>query len=74
MPGGPGILVSVIVFAIALAFGVTANVQMRRPYERRIHGIPWMAIQFVAVVICFTLIMHVASLLAGRDLGGGKPY
>ncbi|WP_374309033.1 hypothetical protein [Dongia sp.] len=74
MPGGPGLLASSIVFLIALGLGVTANLQMRRPYERRWHGIPWFAIQFIAVVICFTLIMHIGSLLAGHELGGRTRY
>jgi hypothetical protein len=74
MPGGPGLLTSGIVLAIALALGVVANLQTRRPYERRIHGVPWVAVQFVAVVICAILIMHIAGLVTGHEFTGRAPY
>jgi hypothetical protein len=74
MPGGPGLLASSLVFLLALCLGVLANWQMRRPYERRWWGVPWLAIQFLSVVVCFTLIMHIASLLVGHELGGGRSY
>ncbi|WP_374381492.1 hypothetical protein [Dongia sp.] len=74
MPGGPGLFASAAIFLTALACGIVANLQMRRPYERRIHGVPWFAIQFVAVVICFTLILHMASLITGHEFKGRAPY
>ncbi|WP_374652710.1 hypothetical protein [Dongia sp.] len=74
MPGGPGLLISSAVFVTALALAALANLQMRRPYERRMHGIPWVAVQFVAVVVCFTLILHIAGLLTGHEFKGRAPY
>lgn len=74
MEGGPGLATSAIVLAIALVLGVAANLQMRRPYERRIHGVPWVAVQFIAVVIAAILIMHIAGLVTGHEFTGRAPY
>lgn len=74
MPGGPGLFVSASIFLAALVCAVLANLQMRRPYERRVRGVPWLAIQFVAVVICFTLILHMAGLITGHEFKGRAPY
>jgi multisubunit Na+/H+ antiporter MnhB subunit len=74
MEGGPGLVTSGVVLVIALAFGVIANLQTRRPYERRIHGVPWVAVQFIAVVIAAILIMHVAGLVTGHEFTGRAPY
>jgi len=74
MEGGPSLVTSSVVLAIALACGVVANLQMRRPYERRIHGVPWVAVQFIAVVIAAILIMHIAGLVTGHEFTGRAPY
>lgn len=72
MIGGPSLTVSLSVFAIALAVTVLANLQMRRPYERRIHGVPWLALQFIAIAICFVMAAHLISLLMGHDLHSSR--
>ncbi|MBI2256783.1 MAG: hypothetical protein HYU58_19335 [Proteobacteria bacterium] len=74
MPGGPGLLTSGIVLGLALVLGVLANLQTRRPYELRIHGVPWVAVQFAAVVISAILIMHIAGLVTGHEFTGRAPY
>ena len=57
MVGGPGYIVSISALLAALGVAILANIQMRLPYERRIRGVPWLGLQFVAVVI--VLIMMV---------------
>jgi hypothetical protein len=72
MVGGPSLLVSLTTLVIALGCAVFANLQMRRPYERRIHGVPWLAVQFVAIAICFVMMAHLISLLMGHDLHSSR--
>ncbi len=74
MTGGPNLLLSGIVFVISAVAGVIANLQMRRPYERRMRGVPWLAVQFVAMVICFALTMHMLGLVTGHEFTGRAPY
>lgn len=72
MVGGPSLAVSLTVLGIAFACAVIANLQMRRPYERRIHGVPWLAVQFLAIAICFVMAAHLVSLLMGHDLNSNR--
>lgn len=65
-------MVSLSILVIALGVAVLANLQMRRPYERRIHGVPWLALQFVAIAICFVMTAHLISLLMGHDLHSSR--
>lgn len=74
MEGGPGLVTSGVVLAIALVLCVIANLQTRRPYERRIHGVPWVAVQFIGVVVAAILIMHIAGLVTGHAFTGRAPY
>lgn len=61
-------IVTLSTLGIALAVAVLANLQVRRPYERRVHGVPWLAVQFVAIALCFVMAAHLVSLLMGHDL------
>jgi ribose/xylose/arabinose/galactoside ABC-type transport system permease subunit len=70
--GGPSLVVTLSMLGLAFAIAVLANLQMRRPYERRIHGVPWLVIQFVAVAICFVMAAHLVSLLMGRELESNR--
>lgn len=72
MVGGPSLIASLSILGIAFAFAVLANLEMRRPYERRIHGVPWLAVQFVALAICFVMAAHLVSLLMGHDLHSSR--
>lgn len=72
MVGGPSLIASLSTLGVAFAFAVLANLQMRRPYERRIHGVPWLAVQFVALAICFVMAAHLVSLLMGHDLHSSR--
>lgn len=74
MSGGPNLVVSGVLLAVAIAIGVASNLQLRRPYERRIHGVPWVAIQFAAAVIACIFIMHIVSLATGHQFTGRTPY
>lgn len=72
MIGAPGLIVTLSTLGIALAIAVLANLQMRRPYERRIHGVPWLAVQFIATALCFAMAAHLVSLLMGHDLQSSR--
>ena len=72
MVGGPSLSVSWVAFGIALTFAILANLQMRRPYERRIRGVPWLAVQFIAIAICFVMAAHLVSLVMGHDLHSSR--
>jgi len=74
MSGEPNIVFSGILLAVAMAIGIAANLQLRRPYERRIHGVPWVAVQFAAAVIVCIFIMHIVSLATGHQFTGRAPY
>lgn len=65
-------IVTLSTLGIALAVAVLANLQMRRPYERRVHGVPWLAVQFVAIALCFVMAAHLVSLLLGHDLHSSR--
>jgi hypothetical protein len=65
--GGPGYIVSISALLAALGVAILANVQMRLPYERRIRGVPWLGLQFVAVVIVLVMMIHIVTLLVGHD-------
>jgi hypothetical protein len=69
---GPSLLVSLSILGIALVCAVLANWQMRRPYERRIHGIPWLVVQFTAIAVCFVMAAHLISLLMGHDFHSNR--
>ena len=72
MVGGPNLIASLSILGIALIFAVLANLQMRRPYERRIHGVPWLAVQFIAIAISFVMAAHLISLMMGHDLHSSR--
>jgi hypothetical protein len=72
MIGGPSLLTSLWILGAALAFAMLANLQMRRPYERRVHGVPWLAIQFLAIAICFVMAAHLLSIFMGHDLHSSR--
>lgn len=65
-------IVTLSTLGIALAVAVLANLQVRRPYERRVHGVPWLAVQFVAIALCFVMAAHLVSLLMGHDLHSSR--
>ena len=70
--GGPGFIVSIGALLAALGFAVFANLQMRLPYERRIRGVPWLGLQFIAVVNILIMMTHIVTLLVGHDFHGGR--
>lgn len=70
LPGGPGLDVSTGILVGALAVAGFANWQLRRDYLKRIHGVPWLAVQFVAAAILLLMAAHIVSLLTGIELKG----
>ncbi len=72
MVGGPGLVVSLTTFVAALGCAILANLQMRRPYERRVRGVPWLGVQFVAVLTCIVMMSHIVTLLLGHDPHGNR--
>ncbi|MDP6351118.1 MAG: hypothetical protein QF926_07220 [Alphaproteobacteria bacterium] len=63
--------VTVIILVVAvIAFGI-ANRLSRTPVERRrISGLPYGMIQFVALVAAVLMIAHLVTLLTGQPLKG----
>jgi len=72
--GGPGLAVSLGVIVAAICVAGIATWQLRRPYERRIHGVPWFALQFLAAAAFFVMAAHLVSLLTGHPLQGRAGY
>jgi uncharacterized membrane protein YidH (DUF202 family) len=67
MVDGPGLFISLAILAAAMATAGFANWQARQPFERRISGMPWLWIQFVAVAVCLVMAAHLISVLTGHD-------
>jgi len=63
------------VMLAALAVGVFANVQLRRPFHRRaLPMIPWMGIQFLVAVVAIVMAAHLVSLVTGHDFQSRYGY
>ncbi|MBK8157570.1 MAG: hypothetical protein IPK59_01810 [Rhodospirillaceae bacterium] len=65
-------MVSTGALLAALGVAILANVQMRLPYERRVRGVPWLGLQFIAVVIVLIMMTHIVTLLVGHDFHGAR--
>ncbi|MBL8708822.1 MAG: hypothetical protein JNL25_06490 [Rhodospirillaceae bacterium] len=74
MTGGPGLTVSLGVIVAAFLVAAIATWQLRRPYEKRVHGVPWFALQFLAAATFFVMAAHLVSLLTGHPLQGRAGY
>jgi hypothetical protein len=72
MPGGPSLMVSVSILVVALLAAGFANYQLRRDYIKRIRGVPWFGVQFVAAAICLVMTAHLVTLLTGHDLHSSR--
>ena len=58
--------------AIAFGFAALANWQMRRPFDRRwLPVVPWLGVQFIAVLVLLVMAAHLISLLTGHPFGRG---
>ena len=65
--------VSLIVLGLAVALLVLATWQARRKREPgKLPIIPWVGVQYVAVVVIIIVGIHVVGLLTGQDLKGRK--
>lgn len=57
---------------IAFGFAALANWQMRRSFERRwLPVVPWLGVQFIAVLVLLVMAAHLISLLTGHPFGRG---
>lgn len=72
MPGGPDLSTSIVVLLVALAIAGLANWQLRRDYLQRIRGVPWIAVQFLAVAVALVIAAHLVTLVTGHDLHSSR--
>lgn len=65
--------VSYIVLGVAFALLVLATWQTRRKREPgKLPIIPWVGVQYVAVVVIIIVSIHVIGLLTGQELKGRR--
>lgn len=62
--------VSIGILAAALVVAAFAIWQGRLDYLKRIRGVPWLAVQFVAAAILLMMAAHIIALLTGVDFPG----
>jgi len=71
----PDLPTTLSVMLAALALGVFANVQLRRPFHRRaLKMIPWMGVQFLVAVVAIVMAAHLVSLVTGHDFQSRYGY
>ena len=71
----PDLPTTLSICAAALAVGIFANWQLRRPFHQRVlQMVPWMGVQFLMLVVVIVMAAHLVSLVTGHDFQSRYGY
>lgn len=71
----PDLPTTLSICAIALAIGAFGNWQLRRPFHKRVlQMVPWMGVQFLALVVLIVMAAHLVSLVTGHEFKSRYGY
>lgn len=67
-----GLIPTMAVIAALFAFAAFCNYMARKPYEPgKLPLLPYMALQYLSIIVALVFTIHLVALLTGWDLTGG---
>ena len=66
-----GLTVTLVILGVALVAGIFANIQSRRPPDpTKVRMLPYLGIQFFAILVVILMAAHLITLLTGKPFVG----